>query len=162
MNARPRARLFTHLWFAGKAEEAVRFYAGLFPESSLDAITTLPGDASDGTPPPVRIIDFTLLGQRLQALDAGPHHAFNDAISLVVECADQDEVDRYWNALLDGGEAMACGWLADRYGLRWQIVPAMLDAAMNDPDPAAVRRVCEAVMGMVKLDIAELERARRG
>jgi predicted 3-demethylubiquinone-9 3-methyltransferase (glyoxalase superfamily) len=106
-------------------------------------------------------VDFTLLGQRFQAITAGPHHEFNDAISIVVTCDDQTELDRYWNALLQGGTAQACGWLIDRFGLRWQIVPAALDALMRDSDPARAKRVAEALLKMVKLDIAALQQAAR-
>ena len=108
----------------------------------------------------VKVVDFTLLGQRFQAMSAGPHHEFNDAISMVVLCDDQAELDRYWNALLaDGGKAQACGWLIDRYGLRWQIVPARLDEMMRDGDQARAKQVTDVLMKMVKLDIAELEKA---
>jgi predicted 3-demethylubiquinone-9 3-methyltransferase (glyoxalase superfamily) len=110
----------------------------------------------------VKVVDFTLLGQRFQAISAGPHHEFNDAISLVVLCDDQAELDTYWEALLaGGGRAQACGWLSDRFGLRWQIVPAVLDEWMRDEDPARSRRVSDAMLKMVKLDIAALEKAYR-
>lgn len=96
----------------------------------------------------MKIVDFTLLGQRFQAISAGPHHEFNDAISIVVECGDQAELDRYWNALLEnGGKPQACGWLVDRFGLRWQIVPAVLDEMMRDQDPARATRVTDAIEG---------------
>jgi predicted 3-demethylubiquinone-9 3-methyltransferase (glyoxalase superfamily) len=110
----------------------------------------------------VKVVDFTLFGQRFQAITAGPHHEFNDAISIVVACDDQAELDRYWNALLaGGGKAQACGWLTDRYGLRWQIVPRLLDEMMADGDPARSKRVTDAMLKMVKLDIAALEKAYR-
>jgi predicted 3-demethylubiquinone-9 3-methyltransferase (glyoxalase superfamily) len=109
----------------------------------------------------VKVVDFTLLGQRFQAISAGPHHDFNDAISIVVLCDDQAELDRYWNALLDGGRPQACGWLIDRFGLRWQIVPAQFDAWMSDADPARAKRVTDAMLQMIKLDIATLEKAYR-
>jgi predicted 3-demethylubiquinone-9 3-methyltransferase (glyoxalase superfamily) len=109
----------------------------------------------------VKVVDFTLFGQRFQAMTAGPHHELNDAISLVVLCDDQAELDRYWNALLEGGgKPQACGWL-DRYGVRWQIVPAVFEDMMRDEDPARSRRVTDAMMTMVKFDIAELEKAYR-
>src|SRR5690606_11040335 len=101
--------------------------------------------------------------QRFQAITAGPHHEFNDAISMVVVCDDQAELDRYWNALLEGGgKPQACGWLIDRFGLRWQIVPAALDELMRDADPVRSKRVSDALLKMIKLDIAELEKAYRG
>jgi predicted 3-demethylubiquinone-9 3-methyltransferase (glyoxalase superfamily) len=110
----------------------------------------------------VKIVDFMLFGQRFQAMSAGPHHEFNDAVSIVVECDDQAELDRYWNAFLaGGGKAQACGWLIDRFGLRWQIVPAILDEMMRDKDPARSKRVTDALLKMVKLDIATLEKAYR-
>ena len=115
---------------------------------------------SSGPPGSVKLIDFTLLGQRFQAISAGPHHDFNDAISMVVLCDDQAEIDRYWNALLeDGGKEQACGWLTDRFGLRWQIVPAVLDEMMHDKDPARSKRVTDELLKMVKLDIAALQNA---
>jgi predicted 3-demethylubiquinone-9 3-methyltransferase (glyoxalase superfamily) len=108
------------------------------------------------------VVDFTLLGQRFQAMSAGPHHEFNDAISISVLCDDQAELDRYWNALLEGGgKPQACGWLIDRFGLRWQIVPAVLEEMMRDKDPARSKRATDAMLEMVKLDIAALEKAYR-
>jgi predicted 3-demethylubiquinone-9 3-methyltransferase (glyoxalase superfamily) len=110
----------------------------------------------------VKVVDFTLLGQRFQAMTAGPHHEFNDAISMVVLCDDQAELDRYWYALLEGGgKEQACGWLNDKYGLRWQILPARLVDMMADRDPGRSKRVSDAMLQMVKLDIAELEKAYR-
>jgi predicted 3-demethylubiquinone-9 3-methyltransferase (glyoxalase superfamily) len=110
----------------------------------------------------VKVVDFTLLGQRFQAISAGPHHEFNDAVSVVVLCDDQAELDRYWNALLEGGgKPQACGWLIDRFGLRWQIVPTVLDELMRDQDAARSKRVTDAMLKMVKLDIAALEKAYR-
>jgi predicted 3-demethylubiquinone-9 3-methyltransferase (glyoxalase superfamily) len=111
----------------------------------------------------VKVVDFTLFGQRFQAMTAGPHHDFNDAISMVVLCDDQKELDQYWHALLEGGgKEQACGWLIDRYGLRWQIVPARFDEMMADKDPARSKRVTDAMLRMVKFDIAALEKAYRG
>ena len=154
------AKIFPHLWYAKEAEEAARFYASVFPDSRIDRVTTLWSESPSGPPGSVKVVDFTLLGQRFQAISAGPHHEFNDAISLVVLCDDQAELDRYWNALLEGGgQPQACGWLIDRYGLRWQIVPAKLDEWLNDADPARAKRVSDAFLSMVKLDIAALEAA---
>jgi predicted 3-demethylubiquinone-9 3-methyltransferase (glyoxalase superfamily) len=154
------SKIFTHLWYAREAEEAARFYASVFPDSRVDRVTTLMSDTPSGPPGSVKVVDFTLLGQRFQAMSAGPHHEFNDAISIVVLCDDQAELDRYWNALLQGGgKAQACGWLIDRFGLRWQIVPTVLDEMMGDKDPARSKRVTDALLKMVKLDIAALERA---
>src|SRR2546430_11942032 len=116
-------------------------------------------ESPSGPPGSVKIVDFTLLGQRFQAMTAGPHHEFNDAISLVVLCDDQAELDRYWNGLLDGGgKAQACGWLIDRFGLRWQIIPAILDEMMRDKDPARSKRGTAALLKMAKLAIATLRK----
>ena len=162
MAIRGRSKIFTHLWYATEAEEAARFYASIFPDSRVDHVTPLLSDTPSGPPGSVKVVDFTLFGQRFQAITAGPHHEFNDAISLVVLCDDQAELDRYWNALLEGGgKPQACGWLIDRYGLRWQIVPAVLDELLRDPDPARSKRVTDAMLRMVKLDVAALERAWR-
>lgn len=158
-----RSKIYTHLWYATDAEEAARHYASIFPDSSVDRITVLGSETPSGPPGSVRVVDFTVLGQRFQAITAGPHHDFNDAISIVVECDDQAELDRYWNALIaGGGRAQACGWLVDRYGLRWQIVPAVLDEMMSDPDPQRSKRVTDLLLTMIKLDIAALEKAYRG
>ena len=163
MPSTKRAKIFTHLWYAKEAEEAARNYASIFPDSRVERVAVLPSETPGGPPGSVKVVDFTLLGQRFQAISAGPHHEFNDAISLVVLCDDQRELDRYWHALLaDGGQPQACGWLIDRFGLRWQIVPAQLDEWMDDRDPARSKRVCDAVMQMVKLDFAALEKAWRG
>jgi predicted 3-demethylubiquinone-9 3-methyltransferase (glyoxalase superfamily) len=158
-----RSKIYTHLWYAKEAEEAARFYASTFPDSRVDRITPLLSESPSGPPGSVKVVDFTLFGQRFQAITAGPHHEFNDAISIVVQCDDQAELDRYWNALLEGGgKAQACGWLIDRFGLRWQIVPAILDEMIRDTDPVRSKRVTDALLKMVKLDIAALEKAYRG
>lgn len=157
-----RTKIFTHLWYAKDAHAAARFYASILPDSRVDRVTPLRSDTPSGPAGSVEVVDFTLLGQRFQAITAGPHHEFNDAISIVVLCDDQAELDRYWNALLEGGRPQACGWLIDRYGLRWQIVPAAMDELMGDPDPARSKRVTDAMLKMVKLDIAALEAAYRG
>jgi predicted 3-demethylubiquinone-9 3-methyltransferase (glyoxalase superfamily) len=158
-----RAKIFTHLWYAEGADEAAKFYASIFPDSQVDGVWTLPTDSPSGPAGAVKVVDFTLLGQRFQALTAGPHHDFNDAMSIVVSCDDQAELDRYWNALLEGGgKAQACGWLNDRWGVRWQIVPARLDELMQGSDTARSKRVADAMLKMVKLDIEALEKAARG
>ena len=162
MTSKARTKIFPHLWYAKEAEEAARFYASIFPDSRVDRVTPMLSESPSGPPGSVKVVDFTLLGQRFQAMSAGPHHEFNDAISIVVLCDDQAELDRYWNALLEGGgKPQACGWLIDRYGLRWQIVPAVLDEMMADQDPARSKRVTDAMLKMVKLDIAALEKAYR-
>jgi predicted 3-demethylubiquinone-9 3-methyltransferase (glyoxalase superfamily) len=155
-------KIFPHLWYAKEAEEAAKFYASIFPDSRIDRVTSLMSESPSGPPGSVRIVDFTLFGQRFQAMSAGPHHEFNDAISMVLLCDDQKELDRYWNALLaGGGKPQACGWLIDRFGLRWQIVPAVLEEMMGDRDPARSKRASDALMQMVKIDIATLEKACR-
>jgi predicted 3-demethylubiquinone-9 3-methyltransferase (glyoxalase superfamily) len=162
MAMKRRSKIFTHLWYATEAEEAARFYASIFPDSRVDRVTPLLSDSPSGPAGSVKVVDFTLFGQRFQAISAGPHHEFNDAISLVVACDDQAELDRYWNALLEGGgKAQACCWLIDRFGLRWQIVPAILDELMRDRDAARSKKVTDAMLKMVKLDIAALEHAYR-
>ena len=157
-----RTKLFPFLWYAKEAEEAARLYASVFPDSRVDRVTALQSESPSGPPGAVKVVDFTLFGQRFQAMSAGPHHEFNDAISLVVLCDDQAELDRYWDALLKGGgKAQACGWLIDRFGVRWQIVPAALEEMMRDQDPVRSKRVTDAMLTMVKLDIATLEKAFR-
>jgi len=163
MARKQRAKIYTHLWYAKEAEQAAKLYASIFPDSRVDHVWTLPSESPSGPPGSVKVVDFTLLGQRFQALPAGPHHEFNDAISLVVECEDQAELDRYWNALLEsGGKAQACGWLNDRFGVRWQIVPAAIERWMSGDDKAGAKRATDAMLKMVKLDIAALEKAYRG
>lgn len=155
-------KIFVNLWYATQAEEAARYYASIFPDSHVDRVTAMQSESPSGPPGSVKVVDFTLFGQRFQAMTAGPHDDFNDAISMVVMCDDQEELDRYWSALLEGGgQEQACGWLIDRYGLRWQIVPAKLDEMMNAKDPVRSKRVTDALLGMVKLDIAALESAYR-
>jgi predicted 3-demethylubiquinone-9 3-methyltransferase (glyoxalase superfamily) len=162
MASKERSKIFMHLWYANEAEEAARCYASIFPDSRVDRVTPLASDSPSGPAGSVKVVDFTLLGQRFQAISAGPHHEFNDAVSVVVLCDDQAELDRYWNALLEGGgKPQACGWLVDRFGLRWQIVPSILDEMMRDEDPARSKRVSDAMLKMVKLDIAGLEKAYR-
>jgi predicted 3-demethylubiquinone-9 3-methyltransferase (glyoxalase superfamily) len=160
--ASSRTKIFPFLWYAKEAEEAARFYASIFPDSSVDRVTTMQSESPSGPSGSVKVVDFTLFGRRFQAMSAGPHHDFNDAISMVVVCDDQAELDRYWNALLEGGKPQACGWVNDRYGVRWQIVPAVLYEMMNDNDKARSKRATDAMLTMVKLDIAVLEKAYRG
>ncbi len=162
MISRVRQRITPHLWYATGAEEAARFYASIFPDSRVNRVTPLPVDSPSGPAGSVKMVDFTLFGQPFQAISAGPLDPFNHAISLVVACDDQAELDRYWNALLAGGQAEQCGWLKDKYGLSWQIVPARLAEMMEDADPAKARRVAQAILKMVKLDIAGLEAAFAG
>lgn len=157
-----RPKIVPTLWYAKEAEEAAHFYASIFPDSHVDRVTRIMSETPSGPPGSVKIVDFMLLGQRFQAFSAGPHDEFNDAISLTVLCDDQAELDRYWNALLGGGgKPQGCGWITDRYGLRWQIVPAALEKMVSDKDPARSKKVSDAFLQMVKLDIAKLEKAYR-
>ncbi|EIM29340.1 VOC family protein [Microvirga lotononidis] len=150
------------LWFDGKAEEAARFYVSLLPDSRIDALVPYSVETPGGKPGDVMVVEFTLAGESYMALNGGPYFQFTPAISLAVTCADQAEIDRLWDALSDSGSTQQCGWLTDRYGVSWQVVPAALDAMMKDKDPAKVRRVMEAVLTMVKLDVRALENAYRG
>ena len=161
--AKANSKIFPHLWYANEAEEAAMFYASIFPDSRVDRVTPLHSESPSGPPGSVKVVDFTLLGQRFQAMTAGPHHEFNDAISLVVECDHQEELDRYWNAILDGGgKPAACGWIIDRWGVRWQIVPRVLTELMSDRDLERSKRITDAMLKMVKLDVATLEKAAYG
>jgi predicted 3-demethylubiquinone-9 3-methyltransferase (glyoxalase superfamily) len=160
----PHARITPCLWFDDQAEEAVQFYTGIFPNSRVLQIThyTEAGHETHGRPAgSVMTVEFELDGQRLTALNGGPHFRFNEAVSLQVDCADQAEVDYYWSRLgADGDErAQQCGWLKDRYGLSWQVVPAVMAEMFSDEEPERSGRVMEAMLKMKKLDIAELEKA---
>ena len=157
------AKIYPHLWYAKDAEGAAKLYTSIFPDSRIDRVMPLLSESPSGPPGSVKVVDFTLFGQRFQAMTAGPHHEFNDAISMVVECADQAELDRYWTALLEGGgKPQACGWLIDRYGVRWQIVPTVLNDIMAGKDEARAKRATDAMLKMVKLDIAAIEKAAAG
>lgn len=146
------------LWFKDQAEEAARFYVSLLPGSHIDHVQKDVRD-EDGS---VLVVEFTLAGQSYQALNGGMHIEYNNALSLSVTCEDQAEVDRLWDALGDGGTPHACGWIKDRYGVPWQIVPSVLPKMLADPDPARARRVMQAMLGMVKIDIVALEAAYEG
>ena len=148
------------LWYAKEAEEAAAFYASLFPDSRVLRVVTMPSESPSGPPGSVKLVDFVLCGQSLTAMSAGPLDPFNHAVSFVVNCDDQAEIDKYWNALLDnGGTAEQCGWLRDRYGVSWQILPKVLAEMMNEPDRAKAKRVTDAMLQMVKIDIAGLQAA---
>ena len=160
--AKAGAKIFPFLWYAKEAEQAAKFYASIFPDSRVDHVASLQSESPSGPPGSVKVVNFTLFGQRFQAMSAGPHHEFNDAVSFVVMCEDQAELDRYWNALLaGGGKPQACGWLIDRFGVRWQIVPTILEEVMGGKDAARSKRVTDALLKMVKLDIATLQKAYR-
>lgn len=150
------AKLSTCLWFDGAAEEAARFYVSLTPGSEIGEVTRVAPGA------PALIVAFTLAGAPFQALNGGKGPHFTDAASIAVHTDDQDETDRLWSALSEGGKEGRCGWLKDRYGLSWQIVPKALAQLMAASDPAAAQRVTQALMGMKKIDITALEAAHRG
>ena len=151
------------LWYAREAEEAAKFYTDIFPNSRVTRVSTLPSESPSGPPGSVKVVEFELSGQAFFAMSAGPLDPFNHAVSFVVNCEDQAELDRYWNALLEGGGAPEqCGWLKDRFGVSWQIVPNVLNEMMDDPDTDAARRAMEAMLQMGKLDVTELRRAFAG
>jgi predicted 3-demethylubiquinone-9 3-methyltransferase (glyoxalase superfamily) len=151
------------LWFDGKAEEAAKFYTSIFPNSRIDTVDRSPGETPSGPKDMVLTVNFTLDGRSFIGLNGGPDFKFNEAISLSIDCDDQAEVDRYWDALLaGGGEESVCGWLKDRFGVSWQVIPRQLPEMMNSTDRAAAARVLEAMLKMVKIDVAELERAYKG
>ncbi len=156
----------TFLWFDDQAEEAANFYVSVFsgrpgatPGSSKILGVSRFGDAGPGLPGSVMTVSFQLEGQEFVALNGGPQFAFTEAISLYVDCASQDEVDDLWTKLTDGGEESMCGWLKDRYGLSWQIVPTALMELMSDPDPVKSQAVVKAMLEMRKIDVAGLQRA---
>ena len=152
--------LYPCLWFDGNAEEAAEFYASVVPNSHVDNVWRSPADTPSGPAGMVLTVDFTIAGQRLQGLNGGSDFRFNEAVSFVIECDDQAEVDRLWDALTaNGGEPGPCGWLKDRFGLSWQIVPRQLNELMSDPDPDRARRAMEAMLRMGKIDVEELRRA---
>jgi predicted 3-demethylubiquinone-9 3-methyltransferase (glyoxalase superfamily) len=156
------AKIVPCIWYAEKAEEAAAFYVSLLPDSRIDNVTTVPADTPSGPAGSVKVVEFTLAGQPFIAMKAGPLDPFNHAISFMVNCADQAEIDRLWDALSEGGTVEQCGWLKDRYGVSWQIVPTVFGEMMKDKDPAKVRRVAEAMLKMVKFDIAGLKKAYDG
>jgi predicted 3-demethylubiquinone-9 3-methyltransferase (glyoxalase superfamily) len=150
------------LWFDGEAEEAAEFYVSLLPDSRIDHVQKNVTDSPAGKAGSVLVVKFTLAGQRFLALNGGSRFEYTHAISFQVDCADQAEVDRLWDALADGGSIERCGWLRDRYGVSWQIVPSVLPQLLGDPDPAKAQRVMQAMLQMVKLDIAGLQAAHAG
>ena len=151
-------RLTPNLWFDTQGEEAAQFYTSVFPNSRIVEITHY-GSAGPRDVGSVMTVSFELDGQPFVALNGGPDFTFNEALSLEIECEDQAEVDRYWDALAEGGEEGPCGWLKDRYGLSWQVVPKRLMELVTDPDPERGQRAMAAMLQMRKLDVAELERA---
>jgi predicted 3-demethylubiquinone-9 3-methyltransferase (glyoxalase superfamily) len=155
-------KIVPFLWYSKEAEEAAAFYTSIFPDSRVTRISTLPSESPSGPPGSVKIVEFTLFGQAFTAMSAGPLDPFNHAVSFVVNCESQTEVDRYWNALLQGGSAEQCGWLKDRFGFSWQIVPTVLAEMIATPDRAKAKRAADAMLKMVKIDIAALQAAFAG
>jgi predicted 3-demethylubiquinone-9 3-methyltransferase (glyoxalase superfamily) len=149
------------LWFDNNAEEAVHFYVSAFTNSKVLSVKRY-GAAGPGPKGSVMGLTFELEGQQFDALNGGPHFKFTPAISLFVSCETQEEVDTLWEKLVDGGKAQQCGWLTDRFGLTWQIIPRILGSYLDDPDPEKSSRVMQAMMKMVKIDVAELKRAHDG
>jgi predicted 3-demethylubiquinone-9 3-methyltransferase (glyoxalase superfamily) len=159
-----RPKLYPCLWFQADAEAAARFYVDLLPDSRIDQVWRSPADTPSGPEGTVLLVDITLAGQKLQLLAGGPAgFSFNESISFVVECDDQAETDRLWAALTaDGGGPGPCGWLKDRWGVSWQIVPKRAMELLADPDPNRARRAMAAMLSMGKIEVAELERAADG
>jgi predicted 3-demethylubiquinone-9 3-methyltransferase (glyoxalase superfamily) len=151
------------LWYDGCAEEAARFYAKIFPDSSVGAVHRAPGDFPSGKQGDVLTVEFTVMGIPCLGLNGGPYFKHSEAFSFQVATYDQAETDRYWNAIVgNGGEESACGWCKDKWGISWQITPLALTEAITDPDRAAAKRAFDAMMQMRKIDIAAIEAARRG
>jgi predicted 3-demethylubiquinone-9 3-methyltransferase (glyoxalase superfamily) len=150
------------LWFKDEAEEAARFYCSLLPDSRIDHVQKNVTDSPSGKTGSVLVVAFTLAGSRFLAINGGERLEYTHVISFHVDCADQAEVDRLWDKLSAGGSPVQCGWLKDRYGVSWQIVPSILPKLLADPDQAKAKRVMEALMKMIKLDIAGLQRAFDG
>jgi predicted 3-demethylubiquinone-9 3-methyltransferase (glyoxalase superfamily) len=149
------------LWFDDNAEEAMKFYTSIFKNSKIGAVKRY-GDAGPGPKGSVMTATFQIEGQEFMALNGGPHFKFTPAISFFVNCETQAEVDELWEKLLVGGEAMQCGWLKDKFGISWQIIPKALGELLGDKDPQKSQRVMRAMMKMVKIDVAELKRAYEG
>ncbi len=154
-------RFITNLWFDTEAMEAAEYYCSIFPNSEITRVAHYT-EAGPGEPGTVVTVDFTLDGQPFTAINGGPMFTFSEAVSLLIDCTDQREVDHYWEALSADGQTGQCGWLKDRYGFSWQVVPDDLAAVMADPDPERARRAFEAMLGMSKIDIAAVRAAADG
>jgi predicted 3-demethylubiquinone-9 3-methyltransferase (glyoxalase superfamily) len=151
------------LWFDGRAEEAAAFYTSIFPDSRIEDISRSPAENPSTKAGEVLLVAFALSGQRFVGINGGPQFPFTEAVSFQVDCADQAEVDRYWEALVEGGgEHGQCGWLKDRFGLSWQVVPREMGAYLGGPDPAGAARAMEAMLRMTTLDVAALRDAYEG
>jgi predicted 3-demethylubiquinone-9 3-methyltransferase (glyoxalase superfamily) len=148
------------LWFDGQAEEAAAHYTAIFPNSNIGEVTRYGPDM----PPPMQegdvlTVSFTLDGQEYVGLNGGPQFTFSEAISFQIMCKDQEEADHYWNRLTEGGEESQCGWLKDKFGVSWQVVPTELMSLLNDPDPGRAQRATQAMLQMRRIDVAEIKRA---
>jgi predicted 3-demethylubiquinone-9 3-methyltransferase (glyoxalase superfamily) len=155
-------KIVTNLWFDDQGQQAAEFYTSIFPNSRVTAVLHYT-EAGPGVPGTVLTVDFELDGQPFTAINGGPEFTFDEAISLLIECADQKEIDYYWSKLTEGGgEESMCGWLKDKYGLSWQVVPAGMDAVFRDEDSQRAARAMQAMLGMKKIDIAALEAAADG
>ena len=151
------------LWFDGRAEEAAALYTSLFPNSRIERVNRSPGETPSGPEGMVLTVDFTLDGEPFIALNGGPDFQFNEAVSFSIDCEDQAEVDRYWDALIaDGGEPSVCGWLKDRFGVSWQVVPRVLPEYLSADDREAAKRALDVMLKMTKLDVATLREAYEG
>lgn len=151
------------LWFDGQAEQAAEFYTSLFPDSRIDSVSRAPADNPSTPAGAVLFVSFTLAGQQYIAVNGGPQFPFSEAVSFQIDCADQAEVDRYWDALVQGGgEHSMCGWLKDRFGLSWQVIPRELGLFLGGPDPEGAARAMEAMLQMQKLDVSKLREAYEG
>jgi predicted 3-demethylubiquinone-9 3-methyltransferase (glyoxalase superfamily) len=151
----------TCLWFDRDLEPVANFYLSVFADSRIVNMSRYP-DGEDGTPGAVLVADLVLSGYELMMLNGGPHYTLTPAVSLAISCTSQDEVDYYWDTLVAGGEPSQCGWLTDQFGVSWQIVPTRLGELLSDPDPEKSRRTMQAMLKMVKLDVAQLEAAHAG
>lgn len=151
----------TCLWFDGQAEEAANHYTSIFENSKLGRISRH-SEAGPGPVGTALTVEFELNGQKFVGLNGGPQFAFNEAISFQIHCDDQDEVDYYWSKLSEGGKESACGWLKDKYGVSWQVIPTVLIDMISDPDPEKAKRATEAMLAMTKFDIAALQKAHAG
>ncbi len=151
------------IWYTKDAEGAARLYTSVIPNSHIDNVWVMPVDTPTGPPGSVVVVDFTLAGSRVMAMTAGPHHDYNDSISLTLECDSQAEIDAMWDGLQQGGgKSIACGWMHDRYGVRWQITPRQMGEWIGSKNQESAKRVALAMMQMVKLDVALLEKAFKG
>ena len=154
-------KITPNLWFDTQAEDAAKFYVSVFPNSRITEITYY-NDAGPGPAGSVLTVSFELDGQEYTGINGGPQFTFDEAVSLLISCADQEEIDYYWEKLTEGGSESQCGWLKDKFGFSWQVAPSGWERTLNDPDPERSRRAVEAMLGMKKLDIAALEAAADG